>query len=133
MRARTSGVPKVTTAIASRAIISGPARLRIDGCLLNAPPPGDGGQPGRVRQRAVTQRLSQIERPGPRGAPASRSDGWRLVLRRVAAAAKEREARERQQEPRALRARAGAAASGGEGAGGRGGPRHGTRNPRIGL
>src|SRR6266852_4299567 len=68
MRARTSGVEKVTIAIARRAIISGPARLKIDAWPVNVPPGADGGQCGRVRQRAGRHPLSQKE--GSDGRPA---------------------------------------------------------------
>src|SRR6266849_6342640 len=71
MRARTSGVEKVTTAIARRAIISGPARLRIDAWPSNVPPGADGGQCGRVRQRAGRRPLSQKERSDGRPAYAA--------------------------------------------------------------
>src|SRR5438477_5640805 len=108
MRARTSGVPKVTTAMARRAIISGPARLRMDSCPLNVPPGADGGQPGRIRQRAGPHRLSKKKRPGPPlESPGLPPRSWTASLRRAAAATQEDYAEERQQEPRALRARGG--------------------------
>src|SRR5712691_780817 len=110
MRARTSGVEKVTTAIARRAIISGPARLKIDAWPVNVPPGADGGQCGRVRQRARRHPPSQKERPGPLE-PRPRIRRTACLLR-AAAAAQEQKAEERQHEPRALRPRAGAAAAG---------------------
>src|SRR5437763_1411190 len=64
MRARTSGVPKVTTAMARRAIISGPARLRMDACPLNVPPGADGRLEGR-RVHALGDLLCLVAQPEP--------------------------------------------------------------------